>query len=111
LLTHFEQMPLAPEVALELVTLSDAEWELARSQTQSALDRALRDEIRENNLALTVRRIPMLLDPDLSSDLTSLISTVAGLFVVPNSVYNSAATQALRDEARDAIPPDGRAQR
>jgi putative nucleotidyltransferase with HDIG domain len=105
LLTHFEQMPLAPEVALELVTLSDAEWELARSQTQSALDRALRDEIRENNLALTVRRIPMLLDPDLSSDLTSLISTVAGLFVVPNSVYNSAATQALRDEARDAIPP------
>ena len=73
-------------------------------ETPLALDRVMRDEIRESSLPLVMRRVPMLISGALSEPANDVaIALVQGL-IRPNSLINVERTDELREAARADVP-------
>ncbi len=99
-----EAMEITPELAEQILALSDDEWRQAVSETPAALDRVMRDEIRENTLAAARRRVPVVLDTELSEPVAPVVTELVRSLIVPNSVLNVARTEELRERARQEAP-------
>ncbi len=52
------KLDLSSQVIERIVSLPNPAWEAAASEVQVVLERAMREEIRENNLADERRKIP-----------------------------------------------------
>jgi putative nucleotidyltransferase with HDIG domain len=65
----------------------------------------MRDEIRESNLPLIVRRVPMLINDTLSQPATDVAIPLVQHLIRPNSTINVERTNELRANARAAVPP------
>jgi cyclic-di-AMP phosphodiesterase PgpH len=65
----------------------------------------MRDEIRESNLALVLRRVPVLITDTLSQPATDVAVPLVQHLVRPNSTINEERTRELRAAAREAVPP------
>jgi putative nucleotidyltransferase with HDIG domain len=98
-------LKLSPEATARILTLSDAAWERVSNEVQSVLEIAMRDEIRENNLADVRSRVPSLVRLDLSDEDAALVRDIVSALLVPNSFYNAEKTEALRQEARQRVDP------
>ena len=104
-LLGIEDLDLSAEVAVGILSLSDEEWQAVARETPLALDRAMRDEIRESNLPLVARRVPMLISDTLSQPATDVAIPLVQHLIRPNSTINEDRTNELRVAARAAVPP------
>jgi cyclic-di-AMP phosphodiesterase PgpH len=95
---------MTPETALQILTATDEEWDVVVLETPQALDRVMRDEIRESGLAATRRRVPTLVNPDISERAGNITSELVRGLVRPNSPFNAARTEELRERARSEVP-------
>ena len=104
-LLAIEDLNLSAEVAVGILSLEDAEWQAVGRETPLALDRVMRDEIRESNLPLIVRRVPIVISDALSGPATEVAIPLVQLLIRPNSAVNVERTEELRAAAREAVPP------
>ena len=102
LLLGIEDLDLSAEVAVGILSLSDEEWQGVVREAPLALDRVMRDEIRESNLPLIVRRVPMLISDTLSQPATEVAIPLVQHLIRPNSTINEERTSELRSAARAA---------
>jgi putative nucleotidyltransferase with HDIG domain len=96
---------LPPEVISRTVTLPNPAWERAAAEVPVVLERAMREEIRENNLADERRRIPARVRLDLSDEEATVVSALVEDLVIPNSFYNAERTEQRRQSAREQVEP------
>jgi putative nucleotidyltransferase with HDIG domain len=96
---------LSDEIVEHIEQLSARDWEAVRTEVPLALDRAMREEIREATLPLIKRRVPSLISADLSEAASSVTADLVRALMRTNSVYNEARTNDLRQEARTSVPP------
>ncbi len=104
-LLGIEDLDLSAEVAVGILSLSDDEWQTVVRETPLALDRVMRDEIRESNLPLIARRVPMLISDTLSQPAADVAVPLVQHLIVPNSTINVDRTNELRAAARAAVQP------
>lgn len=104
-LMSIEDTPLTPELALQILTLTDSEWAVVAEEIPLALDRIMREEIRENNIALIARRVPALVSSALNEESTAIVTEMVRSLMRPNSLLNEARTEELRERARSDVPP------
>jgi cyclic-di-AMP phosphodiesterase PgpH len=104
-LLGIEDLDLSAEVAVGILSLSDDEWQTVVRETPLALDRVMRDEIRESNLPLIARRVPMLISDTLSQPAADVAVPLVQHLIVPNSTINVDRTNELREAARAAVQP------
>ncbi len=104
-LLAIEDLNLSAEVAVGILSLADEEWQAVARETPLALDRVMRDEIREGNLPLILRRVPMIISDGLSETASDVAVPLVQHLITPNSTVNSERTAQLRDAARAAAPP------
>ena len=104
-LLGIEDLDLSAEVAVGILSLSDDEWQTVVRETPLALDRVIRDEIRESNLPLIARRVPMLISDTLSQPAADVAVPLVQHLIVPNSTINVDRTNELREAARAAVQP------
>jgi putative nucleotidyltransferase with HDIG domain len=104
-LLEIEDLDLSAEVAVGILSLSEEEWQSVIREAPIALDRVMRDEIRENNLPLIARRVPMLVSDTLSQPASEVAIPLVQHLIRPNSTINVERTNELRAAARAAIPP------
>jgi cyclic-di-AMP phosphodiesterase PgpH len=104
-LLGIEDLDLTAEVAVGILSLSDDEWQTVVRETPLALDRVMRDEIRESNLPLIARRVPMLISDTLSQPAADVAVPLVQHLIVPNSTINVDRTNELRAAARAAVQP------
>jgi putative nucleotidyltransferase with HDIG domain len=104
-LLEIEDLDLTAEVAVGILSLSDDEWQAVVRETPLALDRVMRDEIRESNLPLIARRVPMVISANLSQPATEVAIPLVQHLIRPNSTLNAALTAEMRAAARASVPP------
>jgi len=95
---------LTAEVAVKILSLSADEWVKVVGEVPLAVDRVMRDEIRESSLPLIMRRVPMLIGSALSEPANDVAIAIVQSLIRPNSLINTERTNQLRDAARAAVP-------
>ncbi len=103
-LLALEGMGLNAEQALHILTLSPADWDAVVAETPLALDRVMREEIRDNNLIAVRRRTPALVNTGLNEEASQVTTELTAALVRPNSILNEERTRALREQARSVVP-------
>ncbi len=96
---------LPREVISRTLTLPNPAWERVANEIQNVLDRTMREEIRENNLADERRKIPARVRLDLSDEDVAIVTAFIEDLLVPNSFYNAERTEQRRQQARDRVEP------
>lgn len=100
-----EELDLPDAIVERIVTLPGPAWERVAAEIPVVLDRAMREEIRENTLADERRKVAARVRLDLADEDAGIVSEVVQDLLVPNSFYNPERTEARRQEARDAVEP------
>lgn len=100
-----EGLDLSDPVVSRIVTLPAPAWEKVAAEIQVVLGGAMREEIRENNLADERRKVPARVRLDLADEDAAIVSEVAQDLLVPNSFFNAERTEQRREEARAAVEP------
>lgn len=99
------ELALTAEQAQQILDLSQADWDAVVLETPDALDRAMREEIRDNTLLFVRSRVSMLISSKLSEAAGNVASTLVRALIRPNSFFNSEKTNEMRDEARNSVQP------
>ncbi len=100
-----EGIDLPDPVVNRIVALPAPAWERVAAEIQVVLERAMREEIRENNLADERRKVPARVRLDLPDEDAAVVSEVVQDLLVPNSFFNAERTEQRREEAREAVEP------
>lgn len=95
-----------PQTIIErIVTLPGPAWERVSAEILVVLERAMREEIRENNLADERRKVAARVRLDLADEDAAIVTAVVQDLLVPNSFFNAERTEQRRQAARDATEP------
>lgn len=100
-----EGLDLSDTVVNRIVTLPGPAWEKVATEIQAVLERAMREEIRENTLEDERRKVPARVRLDLADEDAAIVTAVVQDLLVPNSFLNPERTTQRRQEARDAVEP------
>lgn len=104
-LAAMEDLQLSRDIALQILTLSEARWQSVAQESISVLEQIMRTTIRDDQLDTAIQRIPTLISLTLAQDQTSIITYLVEGFIVPNSLYNENLTEAARQQARNQVTP------
>ncbi len=96
---------LSPQMIDRILALSPPAWKQVAAEVQAVLDRAMREEIRENNLADARRKIPAWIRLDMSDEDAAIVTAIVQNLLVPNSFYNPERTEQRRQTARNTVEP------
>ncbi len=97
-------LALTPEAASQIQTLSSTDWVAVVNESPQALDRAMRDEIRESNLSTAQRRVPSFISADLDEAAGLVTANLVRALIRPNSLLNQNRTAEMRAQASKAVP-------
>ena len=104
-LAALDDLQLSRDVALQILTLSDARWQSVFQESISVLEQVMRTTIREGQLDTAIQRIPTLVSLTLAEDQAAIVNYLVEGFVLPNSLFDEDLTQAARQQARSQVAP------
>ncbi len=97
-------LALSTEIIEAILALSNSAWQAVELEVPLALDRGMREEIRESSLAAVKRRAAILISADLDEETSAITVDIVRELIQPNSFLNSERTNADRTAATAAIP-------
>ena len=104
-LAALENLQLSRDVAIQILTLTEARWQSVFQESINVLEQIMRTTIREDRLEDSIQRVPSLVSLTLADDQASIVVGLVEGFVVPNSLYNENLTEDARQQARDLVTP------
>jgi hypothetical protein len=104
-LTTLKPLSFDEPTARSILLFSDMRWGRVDGQVMSVLDAAMRSPIRPDNLDQARRALRSQISLSLSGDEAALVERIAGALLVPNTNFDTTATDAARKAARDAVEP------
>jgi cyclic-di-AMP phosphodiesterase PgpH len=104
-LGSLSDVKLNPADARQILSASDARWELIQHEALRVLEEVMRNPIREDTLEGVVGKIPTSVSLALSEQNTGLVTELVSAFVVVNSQYSAELTDSARQSAREAVQP------
>lgn len=97
---------LTPDKVQQILALDDAAWNKVQDEVVRVLDQAMRDSIREDELAQVRTRVPTLVNVRRMNDQEEVIvSTLVQGLLVPNTFVNVEQTEAVRQQAKEEVQP------
>ena len=98
---------LSAEAISQTLSLGNEAWLRVTSEVPLVVNRAMREEIREHQLALARRRVESMigLQVELSDEELEVVGVLAKALLQPNTFYNTEKTEAAQQAAREAIEP------
>ena len=90
-LTAISSLNLPPEVIDRIIILPPETWERVAAEVPLVLERAMREEIRENNLADERRKVPARVRLDLQDEDAAVVSAIVQNLLLPNSFLTRSA--------------------
>lgn len=104
-LTSLDELVIRESTARNILALDDSQWSRVSAQTLAVLDAVLRRPIHPGNLDETRALLPQLISFSLRAEEADIVNQLAGALIVPNTNYDSAATEAARRAARESVKP------
>jgi putative nucleotidyltransferase with HDIG domain len=92
------------ETVVQVLSLSDEQWAQVVREVPIALDRVMRMEIREATIGQARRNVPNVISSALDDVSSDVVIQLVRNLIQPNSFYNAERTEAMRAEARAAVP-------
>ncbi len=102
-LTAMPEVVIGESVARRIVTLNDSSWNRIGSQLLAVLDVAMRSPIHPDNLDKARAGANNIISFSLNSEEADIVSQLVSALIVPNTNYDSAATEAARRAARENV--------
>jgi hypothetical protein len=104
-LLQITKVRLPSDTATRILQLSDPEWQIVQQESQAVLERIMRQPIGPEQLQAIISSIPNYVSLAFPENQVSLVTELVRSLVVPNSLYNDAATQSLREQAAANVAP------
>ncbi len=104
-LAALEDIHLDSDTVQAILNLSDSRWQAVKEESILALEQVMRTTIRNDRLEEARRSVPALISLSLPENQALIVAELVTAFVAPNSFYSDDATQAARQQARDAVQP------
>jgi putative nucleotidyltransferase with HDIG domain len=99
-----DDVRLPPQAVRQMFALSDADWtNRVRPEILSVLDQAMRRSIRPDTIEQARADVPRNVTLGLNENQAQTVVAIVQSFLVPNSFYDAAATEAARETARNAV--------
>jgi putative nucleotidyltransferase with HDIG domain len=105
LIAAVNDLTLTNSIIDSMLTANSEIWAVIKAETITVLDQAMRDEIRPNQLAAARRRLPMLLDLDVSDQAAAVVIAIVEDLIQPNTFVNEQRTAEERQLAREGVQP------
>lgn len=96
---------ITAEIGEKILALSDSRWQIVQQEALSVLEQVMRNTIREGQVGSAQRNVPTLISFSIPQDLAVIISELTVPFIIPNSLYSAAQTEAARQEALKSVEP------
>ena len=93
------------ETVVQILSLSDEQWDQTAREVPIALDRAMRVEIRESTITQARRNVPSVISSALDDVSSDVVIQLVRNLIRPNSSYNAERTEAMQADARAAVAP------
>lgn len=104
-LAALEGVYIAPDIFQSILALSETRWQVVQQETQAVLEGAMRNTIRSDQVDQVRRSVPAMVSLSLPETQAEIVSSLAGAFLMPNSLYDAEQTEANRLAAREAVAP------
>lgn len=105
LVAAIQDLALSENILDILLNADGNTWSVIKSETISVLNQAMRAEIRPNQLATARRRVPTLLNLDVSDEAATVIVAIVNSLIQPNTFVNEERTNEERRLARESVQP------
>ncbi len=100
-----QDIQLSWETSRKILEMSASRWQAVQQESITVLEIVMRSMIRENRLEEARRNVPALVSLSLPEESAVVVAELVKAFVVPNSFYDPAQTEASRQQARQAVEP------
>ena len=97
-------LSLGDELIDRIIALPNTTWQAIEQEVPLALDRGMREEIRENSLVAVRNRAAVLISSDLDEESGNISVEIVRDLIQPNSFFNPDRTAQDREVAMAAIP-------
>ncbi len=104
-LAALEDIHLDQDTAQKILTVNESRWQAIQQEAIAVLEQVMRSTIREDQLEKVKSDIPALVTLSLPEDQAVIVAKLVAGFVVANSFYSEALTEATREQARAAVTP------
>ncbi len=101
-LVAIPELNLDAEMAVQVLSLSQEQWTQVAREVPVALDRVMRDEIKESTLGQARRQVPGMVSGALDDAASEVAIVLTRNLIRPNTFFNAETTEALRGAAYDA---------
>lgn len=98
-------LDLPPSAVNAILSLDNNSWNAVAADVNSVLEQVMRNEIRGNELGDARRRVGALVSHSLSPAGTEAVVALVQALLVPNSIFDEAATNERRRQASDRVLP------
>ena len=105
LIAAVTDLTLTDSVIDGMLAASDETWNTIKTEALSVLDQAMRAEVRTDGLAITRRRLPMLLHLEVSDQAATVAVAIAEDLIQPNTFVNEERTAEERRFASENVQP------
>ena len=105
LIAAVNDLVLTDGIISRLLTADSETWSVIKAETVSALDQAMRAEIRPGLLATARRRLPTLLDLSVSDEAAAIIIAIVEDLIQPNTFVDEERTTEERKLASESVQP------
>ena len=93
------------QVAVDLLSMNDAEYSATRQEVVDIIDTVMRQEIKESQLREAQRAARLQASLNLTRAQENVVTSLAPQFIKPNVTFDELATQTRRNEAMAAVEP------
>jgi len=104
-LTRMDELVIRESTARLILALEDSQWNRISAQTLAVLDNVLRRPVHPGNLDETRASVSQLISFSLRAEEADIVNQLVSAMIVPNTNYDSAATEAARRMARENVKP------
>lgn len=105
LIAAVNDLVLTDGVITSLLTTDNNTWVIIKGEVISALDQAMRAEIRSTQLAAARRRLPTLVSLDVTDEAARIIVAIVEDLIQANTFVNDERTAEERRLARESVQP------
>ncbi len=102
---EIENLSVDEPVALDLLTMSQTDYEMAKGEITRIIDNIMRQEFQESQLEEFQRAAERQASLGLSNAQRNVVTNLVSQFIVPTIFQDEEATSAARDEAAAKIEP------
>lgn len=105
MMMQFEAVTFSQNAINLILQMSEPEWNVVSQETISALERSMRNTIRNYQVEEVRYNLPSLISYTLPDRFVFIVNELASPFIVENSLFSEKDTEAAKQQAMDAVQP------